>query len=213
MKSREKEKIDNCARRKIGRLYGLKQSSWSNWMIKKGYFFYTEHDTITKNVDLYVKPCYYDDLLWLVTSEGSPKKYPNSYRANGSFTAPDFCLSKNVVPLEKDDDFTEENYEKIWHEVFKTIVVQIDDFLSKNPDVDSFTFEHNNTIRLNNDNNLSLILQMLYHKKYDEVLLLATILVKKGEKGCYSWGDGKGHCKYLYEYVIDYCQKQMVDTL
>ena len=84
MKLKEKERIDNMARRKIGKQYGFKQSSWCNWMIKERYFFYIEHDTLAKNADLYVKPCYYDDLLWLITSEDTLKKFPDSYRANGS---------------------------------------------------------------------------------------------------------------------------------
>ena len=79
-------------------------------------------------------------------------------------------------------------------------------FVTKNPNVDTFTIFNNNSIRLNNNNNLSHILQMLYHKQYEDVLQLTLSLVEKGEKGCYSWSDGKGHSKYLYEYVIDYCK-------
>ncbi len=206
MKLKEKERIDNMARRKIGKQYGFKQSSWCNWMIKERYFFYIEHDTLAKNADLYVKPCYYDDLLWLITSEDTLKKFPDSYRANGSFKAPDFCVSENVVTLEKDEDFTEDNCECVWHHVFKKVIQQIDVFLSKNPDVESFSFINNSSVHLNNNNNLSHILQMLYHKQYEDVLQLTLSLVEKGEKGCYSWSDGKGHSKYLYEYVIDYCK-------
>ena len=88
MKSAIKEKIDNDARRKVGKLYGFKQSSWCNWMIKDGYFFYIMHGTFTKDADLYVKPCYYDDILWRLSPGEDSDKRPNSLRAMGDFTAP-----------------------------------------------------------------------------------------------------------------------------
>ena len=54
METRVKEKLDNDARRKVGKQYGFKQSSWCNWLIKDGYFFYIVHGTFTKDADLYV---------------------------------------------------------------------------------------------------------------------------------------------------------------
>ena len=207
MKSAIKEKIDNNARRKVGKLYGFKQSSWCNWMIKDGYFFYIMHGTFTKDADLYVKPCYYDDILWRLSPGEDSDKRPNSLRAMGDFTAPNFPVSENRVPLEEDADFTEENCTSVWHEVFKKVLSQIDEFLIKNPDVEGFTFINNDSIGKLNDDSLARMLQMIYHKQYKEAGAIAEELVKNGKMGGYRWGDGNGNYKYLNEYIADYCRK------
>jgi len=201
MSSKEKEKVDNAARKKIGKQYGFKQSSYCNWIVKNGYFFYIIHGTFTKDADLYVKPYYYDSILWDVMGE----RYPDSHRAIGGFNANDFNLSRNDVPLEKDDDFTEQNCEKVWNETFKMIMLQIETFLSKNPDVDLFTFENNDTIKTPHNTNLIMMLQMMYKQKYNDVLKLATSLIENGEKGSQGWIMPDGHTKWIYEFIIDYC--------
>ncbi len=206
MKSAVKEKIDNDARRKVGKLYGFKQSSWCNWLIKDGYFFYIMHGTFTKDADLYVKPCYYDDILWHLSPGEDFGKRPQSLRATGDFTAPDFPISKNYVPLEEDADFTEENCTSVWHAVFKKIQSQIDNFLIKNPSVEMFTFIDNDSIGKLNDDSLAQMLEMIYNKRYQEAVCFAEDLVKNGKMGSYSWGDGNGNYKYLNEYIIDFCR-------
>ena len=207
MKSAVKEKIDNDARRKVGKLYGFKQSSWCNWLIKDGYFFFIMHGTFTKDADLYVKPCYYDDILWRLSPGEDFGKRPQSLRAIGDFTAPEFPVSKNYVPLEKDADFTEENCTSVWHAVFKKVLSQIDEFLMRNPEVEEFTFIDNDSIG-KFDDSLARMLEMIYHKQYQEAGDLAEELVKCGKKGSYGWEDRNGNYKYLNEYIVDFCHSR-----
>ncbi len=208
METRVKEKLDNDARRKVGKQYGFKQSSWCNWLIKDDYFFYIVHGTFTKDADLYVKPCYYDDILWNVVPEADAAQNPQSYRAIGSFTAPDFLVSKNTVPLEEDADFTEKNCISVWKEIFSKVHSQIEEFLSKNPDVEEFTFINNDSIGRLNDETLVYMLQLIYHKQYQEAEDYAKKLLEHEVKGCYCWVDKNDNYKYINEYIIDYCRAQ-----
>lgn len=207
METRVKEKSDNDARRKVGKQYGFKQSSWCNWLIKDGYFFYIVHGTFTKEADLYVKPCYYDDILWNMVPEANATQNPQSYRAIGSFAAPDFLVSKNTVPLEEDADFTEKNCISVWKEVFGKVLLQIEEFLSKNPNVEKFTFINNDSIGKLNDETLVYMLQLIYHKQYQEAEDYAEKLLEHGVKGDCCWIDENDNYKYINEYIIDYVQK------
>ncbi len=208
MKSSVKEKLDNDARRKVGKIYGFKQHSWCNWIIKDGYFFYIMHGTFTKEADLYVKPCYYDDVFYPITPVAKElEKLPTSYRAVGGIQAPDFEIVRNFVPLEDDADFTEENCTAVWHTVFNKVLAQIDDFLQKNPNVDDFTIVGNNSVRQPKDDSFARMLEMIYHKQYKEAGDIAEDLLNHGKKGSYAWGNSV-KMVYINELILDYCRKR-----
>ncbi|MBP5769686.1 MAG: hypothetical protein J6W51_11510 [Fibrobacter sp.] len=203
--SEEKQKIEDAARRKIGKRYGFKQSSWSNWMIKDGYFFYASHVDFGK-VSFYVKPCYYDDLIWNDVKREN-WNCPDSYRAIASY-APAFLLSKRDIPLIKNNDFTMENCEMVWNKVFKEAQEQMETFLLKNPDVESFTLENNDSVGLSENVDLARMLEMLYRKRYEDALALACSLIEKGENGGKTWVYGDS-TKSLYDYVVDCCRSHL----
>ena len=202
---KEKQKIEDAARRKIGKRYGFKQSSWSNWMIKDGYFFYSSHVDFGK-VSFYVKPCYYDDLIWNDVKVNDWNS-PDSYRAIAS-DAPAFLLFEHDVPLIKNNDFTMENCEMVWNKVFKDAQEQMKIFLSKNPDVESFTLEGNDSIGLSKNVDLARMLEMLYRKRCEDALALAISLIEKGENGGKTWMYGDS-TKSLYDYVVDCCRSHL----
>ena len=202
---KEKQKIEDAARRKIAKRYGFKQSSWSNWMIKDGYFFYASHADFG-NVSFYVKPCYYDDLIWNDVKVNDWNS-PDSYRAVAS-DAPAFLLSKRDIPLIKNNDFTTENCEMVWDKVFKCLQERMETFLSKNPDVESFTLEGNDSIGLSKNVDLARMLEMLYRKRYEDALALAISLIEKGENGGKTWVYGDS-TKSLYDNVVDCCRSHL----
>ena len=201
----EKQKIEDAARRKIGKRYGFKQSSWSNWMIKDGYFFYVSHVDFGK-VSFYVKPCYYDDLIWNDVKVNDWNS-PDSYRAIAS-DAPAFLLSKRDIPLIKNNDFTMENCEMVWDKVFKCLQEQMKTFLLKNPDVDSFTLEDHDSAGLSENVDLARMLEMLYRKRYEDALAFAVSLIEKGENGGRTWVYGDS-TKSLYDYIVDCCRSHL----
>ena len=203
--SEEKKKIEDAARRKIGKRYGFKQSSWSNWMIKDGYFFYASHVDFGK-VSFYVKPCYYDDLIWNDVKREN-WNCPDSDRAIASY-APAFLLSKRDIPLIKNNDFTMENCEMVWNKVFKDAQEQMKTFLSKNPDVELFTLEGNDSIGLSKNVDLARMLEMLYRKRYEDALALAISLIEKGENGGRTWVYGDS-TKSIYDYIVDCCRSHL----
>ena len=203
--SEEKKKIEDAARRKIGKRYGFKQSSWSNWLIKDGYFFYVSHVDFGK-VSFYVKPCYYDDLIWNDVKVNDWNS-PDSYRAIAS-DAPAFLLFEQDIPLIKNNDFTMENCEMVWNKVFKEAQERMETFLSKNPDVESFTLENNDSVGLSENVDLARMLEMLYRKRYEVALALACSLIEKGENGGKTWVYGDS-TKSLYDYIVDCCRSHL----
>jgi len=202
---KEIQKIEDAARRKIGKRYGFKQSSWSNWMIKDGYFFYASHVDFGK-VSFYVKPCYYDDLIWNDVKREN-WNCPDSYRAIASY-APAFLLSKRDIPLIKNNDFTTENCEMVWDKVFKCLQEQMEAFLSKNPDVESFTLENNDSVGLSENVDLARMLEMLYRKRFGDALAFAISLIEKGENGGRTWVYGDS-TKSIYDYIVDCCRSHL----
>ena len=208
--TKENKKIDNDARRKIGKHYGFKQASYCNWIIKENYFFYVQYNQYPyfDNVEYYVKPCYFDDIL-LDEINIWEQKSTLSDRAI-VVSAPSFMLSRTDLPSHKDEEFSAETRERVWLGIFMKAQQLIDVFLSQNHDVDAFEFE---SLGLNSDDNdLASMLQMLHHQQYEKVIALATSLIEKGKKGYLSWlrtdenGDVKS--KSLYDYVIEYSRRK-----
>ena len=208
--TKENKKIDNDARRKIGKHYGFKQASYCNWIIKENYFFYVQYNQYPyfDNVEYYVKPCYFDDIL-LDEINIWEQKSTLSDRAI-VVSAPSFMLSRTDLPSHKDEEFSAETRERVWLGIFMKAQQLIDVFLSQNQDVDAFEFE---SLGLNSDDNdLASMLQMLHHQQYEKVIALATSLIEKGKKGYLSWlrtdenGDVKS--KSLYDYVIEYSRRK-----
>jgi hypothetical protein len=145
------EKKDTLCRRIVSKKFGWKQSSFINWKVEGGYYFYLEHLNCYSEATLYVKPLYIDDLWWDVFEMSSNKKAPMSLRGNGTFSldgvkilkTPDlFDIRTNErgaeYELEKIQKYSNEDIEKIWDNVFRQFDDEVKRFLKENPDPNSY---------------------------------------------------------------------------
>ena len=146
----ELDKKDTSIRKSVSKKYRWKQSSYINWKVEGGYYFYLIHINCCE-ATLYVKPLYIDDLWWDVFEMPSNKKEPMSLRGNGSFSldgikileTPDlFDCRTNVRgaenELEEIQKYSDEVVEKIWDNVFQQFDDEVQRFLKENPDPDSY---------------------------------------------------------------------------
>ena len=147
----ELNKKDTSIRKNVAKKFGWKQSSFINWKVEDGYYFYLEHLNCYGEATLYVKPLYIDDLWWDVFEMSSNKKAPMSLRGNGTFSldgvkilkTPDlFDIRTNErgaeYELEKIQKYSNEDIEKIWDNVFRQFDDEVKRFLKENPDPDSY---------------------------------------------------------------------------
>ena len=147
----ELNKKDTLCRKSVSKNYGWKQSSFINWKVEGGYYFYLVHLNCYGEATLYVKPLYIDDLWWDVFEMSSNKKAPMSLRGNGTFSldgvkilkTPDlFDIRTNErgseYELEKIQKYSDEDIEKIWDNVFQQFDNEVQRFLKENPDPDSY---------------------------------------------------------------------------
>ena len=147
----ELNKKDTSIRKNVAKKFGWKQSSYINWIVEGGYYFYLVHLNCYGEATLYVKPLYIDDLWWDIFEMSSNKKAPVSLRGNGTFSldgvrilnTPDlFDIRTNErgseYELEKIQKYSDEDIEKIWDNVFQQFDNEVQRFLKENPDPDSY---------------------------------------------------------------------------
>ncbi|MBO4529001.1 MAG: hypothetical protein J5767_00005, partial [Paludibacteraceae bacterium] len=145
----ELDKKDTSIRKNVAKKFGWKQSSYINWKVEAGYYFYLEHLNCYSEATLYVKPLYIDDLWWDVFEMSSNKKAPMSLRGNGTFSLDgvkilkppdlfDIRAEESEYELEKIQKYSDEVVEKIWDNVFQQFDDEIQRFLKENPDPDSY---------------------------------------------------------------------------
>lgn len=147
----ELNKKDTLIRKNVSKKYRWKQSSYINWKVEGGYYFYLVHLNCYGEATLYVKPLYIDDLWWDVFEMSSNKKAPMSLRGNGTFSldgvkilkTPDlFDIRTNErgaeYELEKIQKYSDKVVEKIWDNVFQQFDDEVQRFLKENPDPDSY---------------------------------------------------------------------------
>ena len=145
----ELDKKDTSIRKNVSKKFGWKQSSYINWKVEAGYYFYLEHLNCYSEATLYVKPLYIDDLWWDVFEMPDNKKAPMSLRGNGTFSLDgvkilktpdlfDIRAEESEYELEKIQKYSDEAIEKIWDNVFQQFDDEIQRFLKENPDPDSY---------------------------------------------------------------------------
>ena len=145
----ELDKKDTSIRKNVAKKFGWKQSSYINWKVEGGYYFYLEHINCYSEATLYVKPLYIDDLWWDVFEMPNNKKAPMSLRGNGTFSLDgvkilktpdlfDIRAEESEYELEKIQKYSDEAIEKIWDDVFQQIEDEVKRFLKENPDPDSY---------------------------------------------------------------------------
>ena len=145
----ELNKKDTLIRKNVSKKYRWKQSSYINWKVEGGYYFYLVHLNCYSEATLYVKPLYIDDLWWDVFEMSSNKKEPMSLRGKGAFALDgvrimetpdlfDIRAEESEYELEKIQKYSDEDIEKIWDDVFQQIEDEVKRFLKENPDPDSY---------------------------------------------------------------------------
>ncbi len=147
----ELDKKDTLIRKSVAQKFGWNQSSYINWKVEAGYYFYLKHLNCYSEATLYVKPLYIDDLWWDVFEMPSNKKEPMSLRGNGSFALdgvqilkmPDlFDIRTNgrgsEFELEKIQKYSDEQIEKIWDDAFQQFEDEVKRFIKENPAPDSY---------------------------------------------------------------------------
>ena len=145
----ELNKKDTSIRKNVAKKFGWKQSSYINWKVEGGYYFYLVHFNCYGEATLYVKPLYIDDLWWDVFEMSSNKKAPMSLRGNGAFALDgvrimetpdlfDIRAEESEYELEKIQKYSNEDIEKIWNNVFRQFDDEVKHFLKENPDPDSY---------------------------------------------------------------------------
>ena len=153
----ELDKKDTLFRKSVSKKYKWKQSSYINWKVEAGYYFYLEHINCYCKAALYVKPLYIDDLWWDVFEMPSNKKGPMRLRGLGGFSfsldgvqilkTPDLFdirAEESEYELEKIQKYSNEDIEKIWDNVFRQFDDEVKRFLKENPDPDSYFPEEEN---------------------------------------------------------------------
>ena len=145
----ELNKKDTSIRKNVAKKFGWKQSSFINWKVEGGYYFYLVHLNCYGEATLYVKPLYIDDLWWDVFEMSSNKKAPMSLRGNGTFSLDgvkilktpdlfDIRAEESEYELEKIQKYSDEDIEKIWDDAFQQFEDEVKRFIKENPDPDSY---------------------------------------------------------------------------
>ncbi len=119
----ELNKKDTSIRKNVAKKFGWKQSSYINWKVEGGYYFYLVHLNCYGEATLYVKPLYIDDLWWDIFEMSSNKKEPMSLRGKGAFALDgdrimetpdlfDIRAEESEYELEKIQKYSDEDIEK-----------------------------------------------------------------------------------------------------
>lgn len=151
----------------VGNLFGYKKSGYVSYKIVNGYFFYILH-LVDTSVDLKVKPLYADDLWWDIFQMPENKK-PLSLRGNGAFALSGELIGEYQIFIRGRENYTEQDFEKIWISVFNEIEAGIANFISRNPSVDKYMPPSTN---MRGDVSLTYLIALLHNNKVHKAVEL-----------------------------------------
>lgn len=135
MTGAEFDKIAAATRKSVGAKFGFKKCDYASYKTVDGYFFALFH--LTGEVYLSVKPLYADD-LWCDIFQMPENKKPLSLRAIGAFTLDGVTISKYLAFSESYKNYSDQEIEKIWTDIFQKIEIDINVFISGNRSADKF---------------------------------------------------------------------------
>lgn len=206
MTSKEFDKINAAARRKISKKRGWQQSTHTNWIIKGGYYFCLENYERVRS-ELIVKPLYVDDLWWEIIK--ADIKLTNSLRRNSLFTADfDNIGEINVFPNKMSQDYSIDVIEETWNRVFCEIETEIDKFVSGHPDPKKY-------VTNNHSNEVLFLVTRMHNEMHKEVLdYIANILVYR-DLDSLSIYMGKENVilKTTYDYILEWYELHYPEIL
>ena len=198
MKFSEKEKYINNVRRSVGKKYKFRQTDYVNWKIRDGFYFCLK--TLTpKKTELFVKPLYMDDLYWKMVNPSGMKWSDNDrwYGVEG------YLIWEERLPKSLVAEFSPEQSERIWEDVYQKVEWEINSFLRKYPHPDCFA---RYVAGLEKTSSLTEMLIKVYEGKTDEAYRIAKACIDRGEKGTRAWSmPGEQGYKHEYEFILDYC--------
>ncbi len=195
------QKIDDAARKIVAKKYGWRQSGWLNWKVEKDYYFSFLH-LQAKDASLEVKPLYFDDLWWEITSMfENEKKPPMSLRGWGCAAIRSQEIARYDVIVNNPDCYTVEILEDIWNGVFEKVSSDVHQFLKDYPDADSF-FPDESRVRAFDKDRLDYIMALLHNNRSEEVFSIIAEAKSKNHKCSFRSSTGDS-----YDYILEWCKR------
>lgn len=199
MKSKDLRKLSDDIRRKVSRTFGFRQSSYINWIVKEGYFFYLQHLSFAR-VNLEVKPMYADDLWWDIFKLPENKKCPISLRGTGAFSIHAVNLKEYALVDEQTDCTNEDALCEKWQNIFRAALQDIDSFLHNHPNADTFIPDKN----YNYDaDRLLYFITLLHNGRKREVVQTINELKAQGHS-CLFHDFASGMDSY--DFILEWCK-------
>lgn len=196
MKSREYQKMISDIRRDVSRKYGFRQSSYINFKVENGYFFcmyFCYEETL-----LTVKPMYADDLWWDIWESSENKNEPLSLRGTGAYSLAGQILAS--YQFEQSED--RRAVDKALNHIFQNALIEISDFLTKNPDADAFYPDES---RMDHDPDRLLYLISLIHNGREKE---ALAIIKEARKNKHKCMFHSGMFSDSYTYIKRWCDQR-----
>lgn len=202
------EKLDDNTRRQVGRAFGFRQNSCTNWKVEQGYFFCLEHlisyHLAHTTTILTVKPLYADELWWEIFNCQECLKAPMSLRGDGFLAVPrqtigDYGAMARKIFAENIDENSTEELDAIWHEIFEAVSSDIERFLREYPDPDQFVPDESR-VSFGHGGLLSLM-ALIRQGREEEAVETIRKRQGQGESCGLVAGNRDG-----YEFILDWCQ-------
>ncbi len=195
------EKTEKAYRKHISKKYGWKQSDYINWKIISEYYFCLYHLSL-EDAYLEVKPLFVDDLWWDIFEMSENKQAPKSLRGLGAFAVSgvklkDYC----VFDSKRISDYSEDEIERIWDDLFREIEQNVADFLKENPDPESFS--PSDEQKYGRLNPIYTLMMDIYSGNADKALERINSYKSCGKGSGYSGPKGDA-----FDYIAEWCKKR-----
>ncbi len=201
MNKKEYLKNDDAARKNVAKKYGWRQSGYLNWKVEKDFFFCLFH-LQPKDASLEVKPLYFDDLWWEISSMFENKKKPSmSLRGLGVAAISSQEIARYDVIGDDLDTYTVVDLEKTWDSVFERVSSDVLLFLKNNPDANLFIPDESKVRAMDRDR-LDYMMSLLHNNRFEEVMSIITEAKAKNHKCSFRGSKGDS-----YDYILEWCKK------
>ena len=195
------EKIEKAYRKQISKKYGWKQSDYINWKIISDYYFCLYHLSL-ENAYIEVKPLFVDDLWWDIFEMSENKHAPKSLRGLGAFVVSGVKLKEYCVfDSKRISNYSEDEIEGIWDDLFREIEQDVADFLKKNPVPESFS--PSDEQKYGRVAPIYTLMMDIYSGDTDKALERINSYKSCGKGSGYSGPKGDA-----FDYIAEWCKKR-----